>query len=85
VRRKHAALTAEIARGRHKTDEWRRRKARDGRATANNVMRSFRACWNRALRQNPDHGNRVDRAAGLVDPFALYRPEEDVSHRNEVV
>jgi len=56
VRRKHAALTAEIARGRHKTDEWRRRKAGDGRATANNVMRSFRACWNRALRQTPDLG-----------------------------
>jgi len=35
VRRKHAALTAEIA-ARHKTDEWRRRKAGDGRATANN-------------------------------------------------
>jgi integrase len=56
VRRKHASIASGIAHGRFKTDEWRRRKAGDGAATANNTMRCLRACWNRAARQLPELG-----------------------------
>jgi integrase len=56
VRRKHASIASGIAHGRYKTDEWRRRKAGDGAATANNTMRCLRACWNRAARQLPELG-----------------------------
>ena len=56
VHRKHQAIATGVARGRYKRDAWRRRGEGSGRATANTVLRAFRAAWNRAARQHPEIG-----------------------------
>lgn len=51
ARKRHAEIPKEIARGKHG-----RKRAGDtaGTLTANHVMRSLRAVWNRALREHPE-------------------------------
>jgi integrase len=51
VRRRHAEIPREIARGKHGR---KRPGAGAGQRTANHVMRAFRAVYNRALREHPE-------------------------------
>jgi integrase len=90
VRQRHVDIASEIARGKHRNGKpgFKRRDPNIGKTTANAAMRSFRAIYNRAMREHPElpvcpsinvDWNKEERRKNRIPAEGLAKWHEEVS------